>query len=117
MKVKETYMAGRAVEINSGNLARVWHDPWLDVAPLCEKFPILFSICQDQDGTIANFVAKNYKMGFRRRLFGEVNDQWEWVVSEAKKYALNTALTLCFGVSARTKDLPLNLCMNGWRGI
>ena len=52
-------MAGRAVKINSGNLARVWHDPWLDEKPLRDKFPILFSTCQDQDGTIADFLAKD----------------------------------------------------------
>ena len=33
MKVKETYMAGRAGKVNSGNLARVWHEPWIDVVP------------------------------------------------------------------------------------
>ena len=41
-------------------------------------------------------------MDFRRRLFGEVNDQWEWVVSEAKKYALNTTPETVFW----------NLCKN-----
>ena len=91
MKVKETYMAGRGVQINSVNLARVWHDQWLDEKPLRDKMPVLFSICQDQDGTIAEFVAKDYKLGFRRRMFGEINDQWDWVVSYSKKYTLNTS--------------------------
>ena len=112
MKVKETYMAGRAVNINSGNLARVWHDPWIDAAPLRETFPILFSICQDQDGTIADFVAKNYSLGFRRRLFGEINDQWEWVVSEAKKYTLNDILDTVFWKLCRNKRLTTKSVYN-----
>lgn len=27
LKVKETYMAGRRVVVNSGDVARLWHDP------------------------------------------------------------------------------------------
>lgn len=105
MKVKETYMAGRAVKVNSGNLARVWHEPWIDAVPLCEKFPVLFSICQDQDETIADFVAKNYSLGFMRRLFGGINDQWEWVVSEAKKYTLDNIPDTVFWKLCKNKRL------------
>ena len=74
MKVKETYMAGRKININSGDLARIWHDPWVANTPLRDRFPVLFNICQDQDCTIASLVANNYTLGFRRRLFGELSD-------------------------------------------
>ena len=76
---------------------------------LCE-ISCLSYICQDQDGTIADFVAKDYKMGFRRRLFGEVNDQWEWVVSEAKKITLNTSPDTVFW-NLDKKEIYYQICI------
>ena len=89
MKVKDVYMAGRKVNINKGDLARVWHDPWVDNGILRERFPVLYDICQDQDYTIASFVDNDYNLPFRRRLFGELEEQWKWMVCEAKKLHLN----------------------------
>ena len=91
MKVKDTYMAGRKVNINSGNLARVWHDPWIDDTALCERFPDLFTIYQDQEYTVASWVANNYNLDFRRRLFGELNNQWAWMVMKARQLSLNNS--------------------------
>ena len=89
MKVKDVYIAGRKVNINKGDLARVWHDPWVDNGILREHFPVLYDICQDQDCTIASFVDNDYNLPFRRRLFGELEEQWNWMVCEAKKMPLN----------------------------
>ena len=79
MKVKETYMAGRKINVNCGDLARVWHDPWLGDGVLRDRFPVLFDICQNQECTVASFVANDYELAFRRRLFGELVDQWKWI--------------------------------------
>ena len=89
MKVKDVYMSGRKVNINKGDLARVWHDPWVDNGILRERFPVLYDICQDQDCTVASFVDNDYNLPFRRRLFGELEEQWNWMVCEAKKMPLN----------------------------
>lgn len=48
MKVKEYYLTGRKIILNSGNLMRLWQDPWMGENPLCEQFPILFYLCQDK---------------------------------------------------------------------
>ena len=78
-------MAGRKIKIESGNLARVWYDPWVENTTLKDPFPDLFSICQEQECTVASWAAKNYELGFRRSLVGELGEQWAWMVMEAKK--------------------------------
>lgn len=40
MKVKEVYMEGRMIKINKGDLARVWHDPWMLNVPLKTVCPV-----------------------------------------------------------------------------
>ena len=41
MKVKEVYMEGRGIHIHMGDLARVWHDPWISENPLKVCYPAL----------------------------------------------------------------------------
>uniref|UniRef100_A0A453J0Y5 Reverse transcriptase zinc-binding domain-containing protein n=1 Tax=Aegilops tauschii subsp. strangulata TaxID=200361 RepID=A0A453J0Y5_AEGTS len=55
MKVKEYYLAGRGVELNSANIARLWKDPLNNETPLHQKYPALYNICNDQDITVAKF--------------------------------------------------------------
>jgi hypothetical protein len=49
LKVKDTYLCGREVILNSGNLISFWLDPWLNDTPLASSHPDLFDIFQAQD--------------------------------------------------------------------
>ena len=79
MKVKEHYMAGRKVVLKFGNLARLWMDPCGEKQPLCTQFPILFSVCNDQEITVAKFRENVEVNFFRRRLNPELLAQWKKV--------------------------------------
>ena len=39
LKVKEVYLVGRKINIESGNIARVWMDPINPLLPFQEQFP------------------------------------------------------------------------------
>ena len=75
MKVKELYMVGRQVSIQSGDIARLWMDPIGDQLPFKEQFPWLFSICNYPDCTIKSSLVADPSSFFRRRLNHELEDQ------------------------------------------
>lgn len=97
LKVKEYYFAGRKVVINSGNLARVWHDPWCAGSSFIEKIPELFDICQEQDGTLAELVDSDFVLPFGRRLQGGLLDQWHELITCAQSLALSDLPDSIFG--------------------
>uniref|UniRef100_A0A453F4P8 Reverse transcriptase domain-containing protein n=1 Tax=Aegilops tauschii subsp. strangulata TaxID=200361 RepID=A0A453F4P8_AEGTS len=89
MKVKEIYLAGREVILNSGNVARVWNDPIRGDTPLRDKFPALFSICNYQEITVAEF--RNFEGNdlFRRNLHPPLTDQWNDLVKVVNSWHLS----------------------------
>lgn len=91
MKVKEVYMAGRQISLSNGRLVRVWKDMWLDKCVLMEKFPLLFSICQDPDISFSEFANKNFTLDFRRRIPPELQVQWDMIVERARGVVLHEA--------------------------
>ena len=76
LKVKEHYMAGRRVTIRSGNVARIWQDPVGEHPPLCETYPVLFSIANHPDDTITQFRGREKGDIFRRRLNPDLTSQF-----------------------------------------
>jgi hypothetical protein len=44
--VKETYLAGRKVVLNNGDLVRFVKDSWTDDPPWCDYFPALFDFAK-----------------------------------------------------------------------
>jgi hypothetical protein len=59
LKVKDTYMAGRKITMENGNISRLWKDSINNERPFCDSFPILFDLCQEQDITIRDALDKN----------------------------------------------------------
>lgn len=92
IKVKEVYFLGRKNIINDGRLTRLWHDPWMLDHPSKNEFPVMFDICQNQDCTLAYFVAKGCVSSFCGRLFGELADSWSSIVSRLIKCRRMTIL-------------------------
>jgi hypothetical protein len=43
LKIKDTYMACRKVNLKNGNICRLWKDPIDEGNPLCDKFPIFLT--------------------------------------------------------------------------
>lgn len=58
MKVKDLYMAGRKIVVRSGTVARLWQDPLGDELPFCDKYPLLFSICDFPNDIVAQCEVK-----------------------------------------------------------
>jgi hypothetical protein len=60
-------------KMGNGAHTSFWKDCWLGSAPLCERFPRLFSISTQKDETIANvwspMVDGGWNFSWRRRLF------------------------------------------------
>lgn len=84
LKVKELYMAGRKVEIQTADVARLWKDPLVDNIPLNEKFPLLFNICNFQDCTVNKCLDVDVNTFFRRWLSPELGDQRNGIFAMAR---------------------------------
>lgn len=91
-------MAGRGVENNCGNIARMWKEPPNEQGPLCERFHVLFNICLDQECVVEKIDSIDQVSFFRRRLTPELLKQWEEVKKE-----------VCL---ARKNDLPDKIFWN-----
>ena len=52
MKVKEYYMRGRLIHVNSGDVARVWEDSLNGLPAMRVQYPQLFSICTMPEITV-----------------------------------------------------------------
>jgi hypothetical protein len=89
LQVKDTYLAGRKIVLNGGDLVRFWQDPWEDKPPVCVMFPDLFDICQLQECTVKFFVENGKTLPFRRRLHGRLLDQWNQVLAYFEQLSLS----------------------------
>ena len=76
LKVKEMYLVGRKINIESGNIARVWMDPINGLIPFRVQFPQLFSICTNPECTVDKVKLVEPSSFFRRGLNAELADQW-----------------------------------------
>lgn len=90
LKVKEFYMAGRKVIIQSRNVARLWHDVFDDQNPLRDTFPDLFSIANFPDDTIVQFRERDPGTLFRRRLPVDLTQQLAELVGKIDKLNLSS---------------------------
>ena len=75
LKVREHYFEGRSISLKSGNLTRVWKDPIKGDVPFCDKFPLLFGICNFPDMVVSDW-QHDLPGLFRRRLFQPLCAQW-----------------------------------------
>ena len=89
MKVKEYYLAGRKVVLNSGNLARVWKDPLNQEISMDQKYPMLYSICNKQEITVEKFRNGVGDDFFRRQLHTPLLDQWNELKDTVDSWALS----------------------------
>lgn len=77
LKVKEIYMVGRKITVESGNIARVWKDSINGLPPFQEQYPQLFDICNIPGCTVNQVGKAEVHSFFRRRLTPDLLDQWE----------------------------------------
>jgi hypothetical protein len=75
--------------LNSGRFVRFWKDPSTDGPALCECFPTLFEICQDQDFSVKDFVNMQHVLPFRWRLHYEPLEEWDGILLDFNKLNLN----------------------------
>lgn len=75
LKVREFYLVGRKVNIESGDIARIWHDSIVGLPPFKVQFPMLFDICNDTECTVNRLCQVDDHSFFRRRLNPELKDQ------------------------------------------
>jgi hypothetical protein len=96
LQVKETYLAGREVVLNNGDLVCFVKEPWTDDPPWCDYFRALFDICQMQDCTIRSFVENDNNLPFRRCLHGFLLEQWNHILLVFGQLRLSdTLIVLC----------------------
>jgi hypothetical protein len=91
MKFKDVYMKGRKVILNNGILVRFSKDIWCGDAPLSERFPALFDICQKQDCLVKFSVYWHYVLPFRRHIHGEHLVQWNQILQMFGQVNLNAS--------------------------
>jgi hypothetical protein len=71
LKIKDTYMVGRKINLKNGNICRLWKDSILDEIPFCIQFPNLFDLRMEKDCTIKEALYVNLVNHFRRTLRGD----------------------------------------------
>ena len=76
LKVKDLYMLGRGINLNRGDVARLWLDSLDGRIPFKDRFPLLFETCIDQNCTVDNFKNINQISSFRRWMSHEMMKQW-----------------------------------------
>ena len=76
MKVKDYYMRGRTVQINSGDIAQVWEDSLNGMPPMRVQYPQLFSICNLPKIAVDKLGGVEAGDMFRRRLNPPLDNMW-----------------------------------------
>jgi hypothetical protein len=89
LKVKDTYLVGRKIKLGNGNICRLWKDSINNERPLCETYPVLFDICQEQDITVKDALDKDLIIPFRRTLRGDSLNRW----NDIKTFLTSLVLT------------------------
>jgi hypothetical protein len=74
-KIKGFYLAGRKMKVGDGKSTSFWQDAWCGSTPLCESFPEIFHICNEQEITVADAAAHGWNFSFRRYLSPELTAQ------------------------------------------
>lgn len=62
--------------MKDGKSTSVWRDIWLYDEPLCDLFPGLFKLCEQQEITVHQMICNIIPITFSRWLTSEL--RWEW---------------------------------------
>lgn len=54
--------------VGDGKITDFWRDPWYGKVSLIDKFPDIFNICNETDGSVAEFASNNWALTFKRWL-------------------------------------------------
>ena len=76
LKVKDLYMLGRGINLNKGDVTRLWLDSLDGRIPFKDIFPLLFETCIDQNCTVDKFKYVDQISSFRRRMSHEMMKRW-----------------------------------------
>jgi hypothetical protein len=112
LSVKETYLTGRQVILNMGDIVSFWLDPWLNDIALCSAFPLLFDISLAQEVTFQNVLQCDFSIPFRRRLSTGLLEQWNEIKNTV---VLIPGVNIPYKVVCSltpNKDFLQNLCTN-----
>jgi hypothetical protein len=57
-------------------LTQFWNDVWLESVPLRVCFPRLSEICDNKEGSVAEYAARGWHLGLRRMLGEDEMKEW-----------------------------------------
>jgi hypothetical protein len=57
-------------------LTQFWNEVWLEFSPLRICFPRLLGVCDNKEGTIAEYADRGWHLGLRRMLGAEEMREW-----------------------------------------
>jgi hypothetical protein len=75
LKVSQIYLKGRKFKINNGRLVSFCLDIWLGDKPLCQKYPILYELCEEES-SVYQVQQKSWAVKFRSHLPSILTSQW-----------------------------------------
>jgi hypothetical protein len=90
LKIKDTYLVGRKINLRNGSICRRWKDSILDEIPFCNKFPNLFDLCMDKDCTINEAMDANLVIHFRRTSRGDNLMHWNAMKDRLRTLIIST---------------------------
>jgi hypothetical protein len=65
MKVRHIYLRGRDCTINNRKKVSFWLDPWMDNKPLCQRYPILYELCLNQNSLVFDVIREDWSSNSR----------------------------------------------------
>ena len=77
IKVRPLFLEHVKFIVGDGSSVCFWLDWWCGDAPLSMRFPVLFSYCPNLNISIAEVLANNWDLAFRRSLSPEELEHWQ----------------------------------------
>jgi hypothetical protein len=97
-KIKHYFALGAKFVVRNGIRTRFWLDWWCGDAPLKDRFPLLFSICELPEGSVAQALTDGeVSIRLRRSLDLEGVRQWNLLCAEMAQVQLSEEKTRCCG--------------------
>jgi hypothetical protein len=75
-KIKHFFRLGTKHLVRDGTRTMFWLDRWFGQRPLKDLFPTLFSICDNQQISVASACATSSGLRFRRAFGPQARDEW-----------------------------------------
>jgi hypothetical protein len=96
LKVRHIYLKGRGIKVNNGQKTSFSLDNWMDDAPLCVAYTVLYDEALDKKCSMSELYARGRVIQFRTRLQGVFRAQWYDLAVRLNNFPLNGNVDMAY---------------------